>query len=53
VPDHDKSFMEKNNYSKIPNRSVKQHGKDLYYRGQKCRDVWQDDNIRAMKWWED
>src|SRR5262249_48647580 len=53
VPDHDKSFMEKNNYSKIPNRFVKRHGKNLYYRGQKCRDVWQDGNIRAMKWWED
>ena len=54
VPDHNKSFMEKNNYRKIPKRLVKSrvtsHGEDLYYRGQKCRNVWADDGIKAMKW---
>jgi len=50
VPDHNKSFMEKNNYRKIPNRLVKSHGEDLYYRGQKCCNVWADDGIKAMKW---
>jgi hypothetical protein len=24
--------------------------KNLYYRGRKCRDVWADDGIKAMKW---
>jgi hypothetical protein len=50
VPDHNKSYFEKDNYRKIPNRTVKSHGEDLYYRGQKCRNVFADDGIKAMKW---